>query len=61
MSVSKAIRTAVRHIGEHDPELGEHLTKAVRTGTFCAYAPEASAAIRWTVTAAPSRTSHPPR
>ena len=53
MSVSKAIRTAVRHIGEHDPELGEHLTRAVRTGTFCAYAPEARAAIRWTVVGGP--------
>jgi hypothetical protein len=49
ISVSKAIRRAVRHIGEHDPELGEHLTKAIRTGTFCAYTPDARAAIRWTV------------
>ena len=49
MSVSKAIRTAVRRIGEHDPALGEHLAKAVRTGTLCSYAPDARAAIRWTV------------
>jgi non-specific serine/threonine protein kinase len=52
MSVSKAIRTAVRHIGEHDPELGEHLAKAVRTGTLCTYAPDPRAAIHWTVVAA---------
>ena len=49
MSVSKAIRTAVRRIGEHDPALGERLAKAVRTGTLCSYAPDARAAIRWTV------------
>jgi hypothetical protein len=60
MSVSKAIRTALRHISEHDPELGDHLSKAVRTGTFCAYAPDARAVIRWTVTVAPPRTSPPP-
>jgi hypothetical protein len=55
MSVTKAIRTAVRHIAEHDPELGEHLTKAVRTGGFCAYAPDARAAIQWTVLRGPRR------
>jgi hypothetical protein len=55
MSVSKAIRTAVRRIAEHDPELGDHLSKAVRTGTFCAYAPDARAAVRWTVIEEPSR------
>jgi hypothetical protein len=54
MSVSKAIRTAIRRIGEHDPELGEHLAKAVRTGTFCAYAPDPRATIRWTVIGGPS-------
>ena len=37
----KAIRTAVRHIGEHDPDLGEHLSKAVRTATLCTHAPGA--------------------
>jgi hypothetical protein len=56
MSVSKAIRTAVRHIGEHDPELGEHLAKAVRTGTLRTYAPDPRAAIHWTVVAAPTGT-----
>jgi hypothetical protein len=52
----QAIRTAVRHIGEHDPDLGEHLSKAVRTDTLCTTSQ--APAIRWTVTAAPSRTSH---
>jgi non-specific serine/threonine protein kinase len=37
-AVTKALRTAIRRIGEHHPVLGEHLDQNVRTGTFCAYA-----------------------
>ena len=61
MSVSKAIRTAIRHIREHDAQLGDHLAKAVRTGILCSYAPDTRAAIRWTVTATTSGASTEPR
>jgi hypothetical protein len=27
-------------IGGHHPELGEHLDRAIRTGTYCAYVPD---------------------
>jgi monoamine oxidase len=27
-------------IGEHDPELGGHLDRAIHTGTRCAYRPD---------------------
>jgi hypothetical protein len=27
-------------IGEHHPQLGEHLSRTVRTGTYCAYSPD---------------------
>ena len=38
--VTRAIRQGIARIGEHHPRLGEHLDRAVRTGTYCAYAPE---------------------
>ena len=38
--VTRAIRQGIARIGEHHPRLGEHLDRAVRTGTHCAYAPE---------------------
>jgi hypothetical protein len=45
--VTRAIRQAIARIGEHHPELGEHLNRAVRTGTHCAYAPDAGAPPAW--------------
>jgi hypothetical protein len=36
-SVTKAIRDALRRIREEDVALGEHLTRAVRTGLYCSY------------------------
>jgi tetratricopeptide (TPR) repeat protein len=44
--VTRAVRNGIARIGEHHPPLGEHLNRAVRTGTYCAYAPEA-APQRW--------------
>jgi hypothetical protein len=34
-------------IGEHDPQLGEHLNRAIRTGTSCAYLPDPRAGATW--------------
>jgi hypothetical protein len=39
LNVTRAIRSAIRKIADHDPELGAHLDAAVTTGTFCAYRP----------------------
>ena len=39
--MTRAVRQAIVRIGEHHPELGEHLDGSVRTGTYCAYAPGA--------------------
>ena len=44
--VTRAVRHGIARIGEHHPQLGEHLDRAVRTGTYCAYAPDA-ASRRW--------------
>ena len=46
--VTRAVRQGIARIGEHNPQLGEHLTRSVRTGTYCAYAPDpGDAASRW--------------
>jgi tetratricopeptide (TPR) repeat protein len=39
VAVTKAIRTAIRNIGEHDRVLGRHLELTVQTGRFCRYTP----------------------
>jgi tetratricopeptide (TPR) repeat protein len=39
VSVTKAIRSAIRTIERHSPALGGHLSDSVRTGQFCSYAP----------------------
>jgi len=47
VNVTKAIRTAIRRISEHDPALAEHLRRTVRTGTFCVYAADPATPQRW--------------
>jgi class 3 adenylate cyclase/tetratricopeptide (TPR) repeat protein len=39
VSVTKAIKAAVRTVSEDCPALGEHLASSIRTGRFCSYAP----------------------
>jgi tetratricopeptide (TPR) repeat protein len=46
--VTRAVRQGIARIGEHHPQLGEHLNRAVRTGTYCAYAPDPGAPASWT-------------
>jgi tetratricopeptide (TPR) repeat protein len=46
--VTRAIRQAIARIGEHHPQLGEHLNRAVRTGTYCAYVPDPGVPMGWT-------------
>jgi tetratricopeptide (TPR) repeat protein len=45
--VTRAVRQGIARIGEHHPELGEHLNRAVRTGTYCAYVPDPGAPAAW--------------
>ena len=45
--VTRAIRQAIGRIGEHHPQLGEHLNRAVRTGTHCAYLPDPGGPAAW--------------
>jgi hypothetical protein len=46
-AVTARIRDAIRRIGRADPDLGKHLSRSVRTGTFCVYDP--SPPVRWSV------------
>jgi tetratricopeptide (TPR) repeat protein len=47
LSVTRAIRAALSHIGEQSAALGAHLEATIRTGTFCSYAPDPRAPIHW--------------
>ena len=47
VSVTKAIRSAIRAIAQHHPDLGAHLAAAVRTGRLCSYAPPGETPPRW--------------
>jgi hypothetical protein len=46
-SVTRAVRQAIARIGEHHPQLGEHLSRTIRTGTYCAYLPDPRAPAGW--------------
>jgi pimeloyl-ACP methyl ester carboxylesterase len=47
VSVTKAVRGAVRRLEDQHPELGRHLSLAVRTGTFCTYDPDPGVPVSW--------------
>ena len=46
-SVTRAVRQAMARIREHHPALGEHLDRAIRTGTYCAYLPDSRVSAVW--------------
>lgn len=46
-SVTKAIRRAIRTIGDHDPAVAAHLDANIRTGAYCSYQPDPG--ISWNV------------
>ena len=45
--VTRAIRQAITRIAENHPQLGEHLSRTIRTGTYCAYMPDPRAPAGW--------------
>ena len=45
--VTRAVRQAMTRIAEHHPELGQHLSRTIRTGTYCAYVPDPRAPADW--------------
>jgi tetratricopeptide (TPR) repeat protein len=46
-SVTRAVRQSMARIHEHHPMLGEHLNRAIRTGTYCAYLPDPRVPLVW--------------
>lgn len=50
VTVTKAIRGALRRIALQDAQLGAHLEVSVHTGSFCSYRPDPESRITWTVT-----------
>ena len=46
-SVTRAVRQGIVRVGEHHPELREHLDRTIRTGTYCAYVPDPHAPAAW--------------
>jgi tetratricopeptide (TPR) repeat protein len=49
VSVTKAIRKAVRTTASQCPALGDHLAASVRTGRYCSYAPPGEAPPAWSL------------
>jgi hypothetical protein len=50
-AITRRIRDAIVRVGRAHPSLGRHLDVSVRTGVFCAYAPERKTT--WTIEIAP--------
>lgn len=49
VSVTKAIRAAVKKISHHHPTLGHYLDTTLKTGAFCSYTPDLRLPIIWTM------------
>jgi hypothetical protein len=49
-AVTLALRRAIYAIARIEPVLGGHLAAAVKTGFFCAYRPDPSSRLSWSVT-----------
>ena len=45
--VTRAIRQAIAHIKQHQPDLADHLERAIRTGTHCSYVPDTRVPNPW--------------
>jgi predicted ATPase/type II secretory pathway predicted ATPase ExeA len=47
VNITRAIKLALRKIGEHHPALGQHLATTVKTGTYCSYTPDVRMPVAW--------------
>jgi tetratricopeptide (TPR) repeat protein len=46
-AVTRALRQSMARVGQHHPQLGEHLDRTIRTGTYCSYLPDSRAPGGW--------------
>jgi hypothetical protein len=49
LSVTKAVRSALKRISSGDPRLAAHLENALRTGVFCSYQPDPRVPVSWEI------------
>ena len=49
-NVTRTIKSAVNKIAERLPELGHHLARCIKTGTYCGYTPDPYVTISWDFT-----------
>ncbi len=49
LNVTKAIKSVITKIAEHNRLLGQHLSATVKTGTFCSYTPDPASRISWKI------------
>ncbi len=49
VSVTRAVRAAIRRLQKAHPALGEHLDRTIRTGAFCAYEPDPRLVPDWQI------------
>ena len=47
VNATRAIRSVIKRISEHDRDLGSTLERSVRTGTFCVYEPDPRSPLEW--------------
>lgn len=47
VNVTLAVKATLTKIAEYSPQLFEHLSNTVRTGTYCSYSPDPRAPITW--------------
>jgi tetratricopeptide (TPR) repeat protein len=48
-AVTRAVRHAITRVDAQHAALGEHLAATIRTGTYCAYEPDPSGPVHWSV------------
>ena len=48
-SVTRSVRYALARLADQHAALGDHLSRTVRTGSYCSYQPDAVAPITWAV------------
>jgi hypothetical protein len=45
--VTRSLRYALHKLGEAHPDLGAHLDRTIRTGTYCSYQRDPLAPVLW--------------
>lgn len=48
-AVTQAVRKAIERLHEASPQLGEHLDRTIRTGTYCSYVPDPRVSSPWSL------------